>query len=515
MKTRVLLVTLLVASASVAYADAMKKSFRSEQKFSIAAGGVFVLENPAGDVAVEGADVKEVVASITKNVTGATAAALEEGNRQTGFIVGGDGRTRVVRSAVAAGGKTDWKVSVSWRIKVPKRVSVRILTQVSRKITVTGTDGAVYVKNFNGDIILTNTPGTVVAESVNGSMLYRTKAPRGNIALSTVNGSVTVSVGRDVDLRWVGKTAKGDVRTNLPVRGAFFGPEFRGSMNAPGGVVVQASSLMGDVQLLALGERVADVQSLRKAQPTLVTPGGMTTASSPSGTEQELVNGLFQYATNLGDVRVQQIRGDADVFTGAGEVQLGAVSGACAVRSLGGPLQLGEILGQLSATTRAGDVLVDSARHGGTIATQGGSIRLLYTGGPTRLYSGGGDITVRQAAGSIDASTVSGDVWIQVDAASKSEKVEATTQRGNITLNVTPQFAADVEATIITTNPDDDTILSDLSGLSISREDLGGKTRIHATGKINGGGERVVLRATGGDIRISTAPAGPTVVGRR
>ena len=50
------------------------------------------------------------------------------------------------------------------------------------------------------------------------------------------------------------------------------------------------------------------------------------------------------------------------------------------------------------------------------------------------------------------------------------------------------------------------------AGLTITREQVGGTTRVRAVGKINGGGEKVVLQATGGDIRVSTGRAGPTLV---
>jgi hypothetical protein len=49
----------------------------------------------------------------------------------------------------------------------------------------------------------------------------------------------------------------------------------------------------------------------------------------------------------------------------------------------------------------------------------------------------------------------------------------------------------------------------------MSRDQVGGKTRVRATGKLNGGGEKIVLQAVDGDIRISTGPVTPTVVSRR
>ena len=146
-------------------------------------------------------------------------------------------------------------------------------------------------------------------------------------------------------------------------------------------------------------------------------------------------------------------------------------------------------MGTLTASTRAGDILVDSTRRGGTISTEGGTISLLYTSGPTTLTSGGGDITVRQAAAPVSAETSSGDIAITIDPQSKTETITAQTGKGNVILNVPPLFRADIEATITTNDPTGDTIVSDIPGLSITREQVGGTTRVRAVGKINGGGE--------------------------
>jgi len=100
-----------------------------------------------------------------------------------------------------------------------------------------------------------------------------------------------------------------------------------------------------------------------------------------------------------------------------------------------------------------------------------------------------------------------------VDRTLKKQKIDPTTDKGNIVLNVSAQFGADFDLTILTDDSAAHTIQSDFAGLSISRGQVDGKTRIHATGRINGGGERVTLQATGGSIRIATAPIGPALLG--
>lgn len=517
MKSRVLLATVVISVFGAANADAaLRKTIEAHQKYALAPGGTFVLENPVGDVDITGADVKEIEADIVTTITAKDEAGFQEAQRFTGLLTGGDPKVRVVRTATVASNyrQTPWSVSVRWRIRVPRSATVRVASYSSRAIQISNILGNVTVKNFNGNVILTNLNASTSAESVNGSIVYNTPRPRGNVVLGTVNGSVTATVAANANVRWVAKTVKGDIRTNLPARGTLVGTTFRGSINAPGGPTITTSSLMGSVRLVTSG--AVPTQSIRNVPNVVrgpaIGPGQQTSAAGRGDLERGTVVTSMQYATSLGDVKVSRIRGDADIFTGAGQVQIGEVTGVCKVRSLGGPLQLGEIMGVLTASTRAGDILVDSTRRGGTISTEGGTISLLYTSGATRLTSGGGDITVRQAAAAVNAQTSSGDIAITIDPQSNTETIEARTGKGNVILNVPPMFRADIEATITTNDPTGDTILSDLPGLSITREQVGGTTRVHAVGKINGGGEKVVLQATGGDIRISTGRAGPTLV---
>jgi len=474
-----------------------------------------VLENMAGNIEVVGADVTDVEANITTLLTAANAETLEFARRHSDLIVGGDTRKRIVRTAIG-NEKTPWSAIVHWTIRVPRVCSVQVLSSASQRVRIAGIGGNVFVRNFNGNITIENVAGGTRVESANGSIVYMTPRPRGNVMLSTINGHITATVAADADFAWVAETAAGDIRTNLPARGTFLGATFHGNVNAPGGPTITTQSLMGNIHLLAAGAASRATQSLMKAPDVVMrTPAGVPQMSSTSGGINLGKVKTVNYSTKNGDVSVREVLGDANVSTGAGQVLLGAVSGSCTVHSLGGPLELGEVLGVLTASTRAGDILIDSTRRGGTISTDGGTIRLLYTSGPTRLISGGGDIIVRQAAAPVTAQTSSGDITITIDPISKSEMVDARTSKGNVILNVNPTFRADIDATIYTSDPKADTIVSDLPGLSISREQIGGRTKVHATGKINGGGDKVVLQATDGDIRLSTAALSPTIVKAR
>jgi DUF4097 and DUF4098 domain-containing protein YvlB len=512
MKVRVLTAAIVILTCTGAFAQrTVSRSFTSDQIFGLGPRGTFFLENPAGNIVIYGKDTPNVEAMLIKTIDGVDKEAVAEGRRQTTLIVGGDDNGRSVRTTIAPGSTRSWTAKVAWRIGIPRTANVRILARAGDHIKVSGMRAGVQIKNFNGSIHLDDVIGAAIVESVNGSIFYQSPQVRGNVLLSTVNGSITATVPPTAGFRWVAETIKGQLKTNLPARGAFFGNTYRATVNAPGGPTLSMGSLMGNVNLYAEGRPVRLAEVVQKSKPI---PGPNLRAAS--GTPpQRVVRGRLEFATTLGHVNVEQVLGDANIFTGAGEVQLGAVTGSCKVVSNGGPMQLGEIFGPLELTTRAGDIFVDTARRGGRIETKGGTIRLLYTSGPTRLYSGGGDIIVRQAVAPVSAETESGDISIAVDSTSKTQRVDARTAKGNVVLNVPVQFAGEIDATILTSDPDSDTFLSDIPGLSVSREQVGGKTRVRATGKINGGGEKVVLVATDGDIRISTGPVPPTVVTRK
>jgi DUF4097 and DUF4098 domain-containing protein YvlB len=515
MKTRILIAAALLAASTAASAANIRKNFRVEHVFPLRAGGALVLENPIGDVEIIGADVTGAETVATKTVIGLNAEAVEEGRQATALIVGGDDRTRVLRSAMPTVPGKAWSSTVTWRVKVPRSTHLRVITNSGTRIRIANITGNIIVKNINGEVVLENSPGTVTVESVNGNLVYSTPQPAGNATLSTVNGNISVRVRPDADIRFVAEAIRGDIMTTLRARGGFVNTAFRGSLNGPGGPTISVGTLMGNVELLAIGLQLSTPISLKaKYAGPIAPPAQIRSAAQVVSTPEvrlPLVTESYTYATSLGNVRIQEIRGDADIFTGAGEVQLGAVTGSLKVRSHGGPLHLGDIGGPIIATTRAGDILVEAARRGGEIATQGGTVRVLYVGGPTRLNSGGGDITVRQAAGPVNALTSSGDVFITVDANAKSQAVTAKSEKGNVVVHVPSRFGADVNATILTSDPSAHQIVSDLPGLSISREQVGNKTRIRATGKINGGGDPMELEATDGGIRITTGPFGPTM----
>jgi DUF4097 and DUF4098 domain-containing protein YvlB len=268
---------------------------------------------------------------------------------------------------------------------------------------------------------------------------------------------------------------------------------------------------MGSVRMIANGARMADARSIFQ-QVAENAIAGPPAPNAPLIRQIQLpvITSSFVYDVDIADLHVSEVRGDAQLTARAGSLELDRVFGDCSIESRGGPFTLGEIMGRLNVHTAVGNITVRAARLGGSAATDGGTIRVLYSGGPMTLRSGGGDIILRQAGGAVIAETRSGDINITMDPTQKSTHIDAKTLRGNVTINLTPTFAADVDATVLTSDPDADVLKSDFNGFSIRKEQVGSKTKVHAVGKINGGGERVELYSSEGTISI-TSQTGPTL----
>ena len=493
---------LLVAAAAPLEAARFAATERMSRDLTLARGGTVAIENIAGNVIVVGDDAATGVTVVaTKLVQGENSEAVAEGQDATAMMFVGLESHRIIRTIIKPGARR-WAVAVNYEVRVPAAASVKVTVRSAELVRIANVRGSAAVLDHqNGRIEIIGVAGRVDVNTINGSIVFRPPARVGAPAnLSTVNGNVHVEVDPQAALKWVAESIRRDYRTTLPLNGKFSGGSYVADVNG-GGPIVRTTAAMGTVFLSAYGTNAATARPVgvsRTVQASL--PAG----SAPRILSQDLVNGNLQFGTNIGGVAIGRVTGSAVVTIGAGDIRLGAVGGECRVVSQGGPVNLGEIGGPLTASTKAGDVIVQHAKEGGRITTGGGTIRVMRNSGATTLQSHGGDIDVRRAGGAVNAETKSGDITINVDDASKSQRIEARTLDGNIVLTAKAGFAADVDATIITSNPESYTIRSDFPGLTFRREHSDGKTRIRATGKINGGGERVELYAVEGAIHLSS-----------
>jgi DUF4097 and DUF4098 domain-containing protein YvlB len=500
----------VLLSSTQLFGTSFATSSRVVREFPVDPAGSVWIDNPFGSIDVIGTDSNVISVTADRTLTAPDTVTLKEASDGVALSFEGDTKVRLIRTLLPPMRNVRWAVLVNYVVHVPRGVNVKIGGSKSAEhIRVSNVNGSVTINGFSGTVIMEGVVGASVVNMVNGRIIYDyTQKPVARAQVQAVNADIDMWLPANSNFEWVANTINGDMLSTFNVKArSFNGSVFHGIVGS-GGPTINTESMMGHVAVLVRGTNLSDAQSYRVNEPG--HPGVPDVLRQPAKKIQmPFVNGEFVFAASVADVTVGEVRGNARVETGAGEVELGAVFGQCNVTSLGGPLNLGDIMGSLFAHTGAGDIIVRAARMGGQVTTDGGLVRVIYAGGPMTLRSGGGDIIVRQFSAFMDAETSSGDVTLTADPAQKTIKVTARTLQGNIVMNVSPRFAADIDATILTSDPDMNEMHIDFNGISVRREQVGNKTRIRATGKINGGGERVELYAEDGDIHISAQNVTP------
>lgn len=525
---RIVAFGLLTGSTALAAVFGRPEPFHQELPFE--PGGSLTIENPIGSISITGTDSPGLVVEGARQISAVDAEGIREGQKHTLIEFVGDARSRTIRTHGAGGGPNQgWRSTVSYVIRLPRSANLTIVNHSGDSLRIQNIAGSVYIRHMNGPIELVDVSGSLTIDTVNGRVkVSYLAAPRNDVHITSINGPIEVSVPEKSSLTWVAQTLRGEILSSLPLRGQFLshapGRTYQAALNRGGNPKLITSAITNKAYLLANGQpaAVARVIAPQESQVSK-TPRPRMAPRADLGAVLQMVSqqllvqppsarsfvlqlprveGNMDFSTNLGNVFVGELTGDARVFTSAGEIILGKVLGSCFAHSGGGSLNLGEIDGPLNARTSAGSVLVKAARNGGTISTGAGNIQVLYSGGRLlNLFSGGGDVTIRQAASPVRAEAHSGDISINVDPTAGSHPLEARSIGGNIVLNLTPGFSANIEAVAI--NPIGiNAIQSDFAGLDISTEKSGNMIRTRASGRINGGGERIVLHVENGTIVI-------------
>lgn len=179
--------------------------------------------------------------------------------------------------------------------------------------------------------------------------------------------------------------------------------------------------------------------------------------------------------------------------TSGGNVTVGDLAGKAHVRTSGGNVSLGKIGGDVDAGTSGGDVRLVSGAGSVKLGTSGGNISVEHAVGPTDLGTSGGDVRIGTVENTLHASTSGGNITAGIVGPLKGD-CSLGTSGGQVKVRVGRDAAFDLDAS--TSGGD-----VEAAGLTITIE-KGGSGRSRLAGKVNGGGPRLKLRSSGGDIVI-------------
>lgn len=208
-----------------------------------------------------------------------------------------------------------------------------------------------------------------------------------------------------------------------------------------------------------------------------------------------VVNIPAQYNVDLttsgGDIVVSDLAGQARIRTSGGDVALGRIDGLVDAHTSGGDISLSGSHAPATLSTSGGDIKVGDAADSLSAKTSGGSIDIRRAGAGLKAHTSGGSIDIGDAGGAIDASTSGGSISARLSRQPHADS-RLSTSGGGITIRVAPTVALDIDAH--TSGGD---VASDVP-VTI----LGKQNDSSLNGKLNGGGPKLVLRSSGGDIRL-------------
>lgn len=203
-------------------------------------------------------------------------------------------------------------------------------------------------------------------------------------------------------------------------------------------------------------------------------------------------------------------RQDLNLVTRGGDIELDRLQGEFSARTSGGDIDAEEVDGPVDAKTSGGNIEVEKASGSVDAATSGGSIQLDAVGGEVSAKTSGGRIHIGEAGGAVVATTSGGSIEVEsaeeaVQARTSGGSVEVgfvaqpdgdselRTSGGNVTVYLPDGFKADVSASAFGGG-----VSSDFS--EVSQENSAGRESLQLT--LNGGGPEMVLKTSGGSVRI-------------
>ena len=195
--------------------------------------------------------------------------------------------------------------------------------------------------------------------------------------------------------------------------------------------------------------------------------------------------------TSGGSIAVDDLTGRVTGRTSGGSLKFARIEGPVDGRTSGGSIQVSEVSGTIDIDTSGGGIRIAEITGDVDAKTSGGSITAREVVGDLLLRTSGGGITVQGAAGTVDAKTSGGSV-----SASFTKQPDAdcrlSTSGGSVTVYLDPDLSFEIDA-----RAGGGGVRSDLPVTARGRQ-----SKHTLQGTLNGGGPKLLLRTSGGSVRI-------------
>ena len=185
-------------------------------------------------------------------------------------------------------------------------------------------------------------------------------------------------------------------------------------------------------------------------------------------------------------------RFNVDLQTSGGSISVEDLEGTVETKTSGGSLSFGMIRGDIMGRTSGGSISLSGTSGSADVHTSGGSISLGKVAGTVKAHTSGGSISIDEVSGTIDARTSGGSIQAALTEQPAGDS-ELRTSGGTITVRLADGIGLDVNAKTSAGR-----VTTDFDVPPREKDEM---NRLDAA--INGGGPAMLLRTSGGSIRIN------------
>lgn len=294
------------------------------------------------------------------------------------------------------------------------------------------------------------------------------------------------------------ETSSGDITSELAVRSE---------------KDVSITSSSGDVEFPSVAaENVSVNTSSGYVKAEDINAGTEISIGTTSGdVDVKELTGRADIECSSGNVTAKKITGDAQLKTSSGDINIEELTGEAKTECSSGCLSIGTLTGNAQFKTTSGDVEVQYADGNVQTLTTSGSVRISEGSGDRRISTTSGSIMAGSTEGGFQVSTQSGDVQITVQKGEGSIETSSGDVRLGLeelagALNVTStsgyvsiRISAENEFEFMASTTSGDIMTFFDGDLTFSS----GRDYAQGTHGSGGQGNRIEIKTTSGDVRIS------------
>jgi DUF4097 and DUF4098 domain-containing protein YvlB len=178
------------------------------------------------------------------------------------------------------------------------------------------------------------------------------------------------------------------------------------------------------------------------------------------------------------------------IKTSGGDLDVRNLTASVEGKTSGGSITIRDVIGSINTRTSGGSIDAERINGPAELGTSGGNIDIDDSTGDLSVYTSGGRIDLKSLDGKVRAITSGGSVHAEVH---NNRGVFLGTSGGTITLLLPENVHASIEARTSGGRAQ--------SELALSSTDIAEHSYLRGT--LNGGGEPITLRTSGGSIHVA------------